>query len=356
VETNPNLQGSNKNLSMKNTIRLSQKNLFAGIFFSILEKYSGYSANKYIKVSKSTLVKDLDNKRDTRFHHSIRVIKGKDKQLYVEKHLVFKYKNMKYLQFLNEIIMLDILTTYGNNLTISFPRLRSSRIERNSISMKLDFIKGKELDKKTSRNELITIIKNIAESYESLTRRLPMRVIKTLPKRTFAETITSYPIYLFVALVKDPKNISLYLDLSINYYLHVFEQISSEKKITYILAHRDLHGNNIIIKNKKIHILDNEISCLAEKYTDLAIMSRYYGFTQLLNYSLANNFEMKSFLRLSIYYTVQAIAFESKDNEFYEETKLYLYFLHTLEQKNNSFRYIPDRLINVIGKITKIGI
>ncbi len=314
---------------------LTKTNFLKGLFFSLMEKYTNpqyqkrvfsYQNHKPLKVYKEK----LDNINQS----LVAIFKLNKKKLLVKK-LSYKFHNLSYEHLLNEISMLIILNRSNRakvkNNTISFPRIYKIVRKEHEITFAREYIEGKQLSRYSPGIKIKTIISCI-DIFTKLTSQINVNEIKKLPKRSSLEISVTLPLYFIKALAKFPNNFANLISIFKEYYFNL--TISTIFRPTYVLSHRDLHSNNIILNKMSTYIIDPEICTLAEELTDLSIVSRIYmrelgakKINELLSYYLISSNDWRIFCRLTIFYTVQILATQKKQSLEYKEGLDYIDYL-----------------------------
>ena len=326
---------------------LSYSRVLKGKILNLLEKPLSSSRKD------DRFIKSFTDRADSKVNYTVDLCRDKGKEVIV-KRLAYKNKNLKYEQIRNEAALLSLMMELHDNnkesSAIVFPKLVKLEEKDHEIILEREYIRGKML-KDFSREKQVKILKICLDSLSHLSAHVYAK--NAFTKRTIPLQILSLPLYLALAILKEPKMSRNFLPLAFRYY---FERLGNWKISTYILAHRDLHPNNILVYTKngkeRIAIIDSEIAVVCEPQTDLAIIARYYlkdlGFNnlyKLLSSQLRNNSEKKSFISNSIFYAIQCIAIENKSDKFYENSKNYCTaLLHHLPEINNIIRQkVPQR-------------
>lgn len=251
---------------------------------------------------------------------------GKNRSVY--KKLLFKYKNLKYRQLQNEAQMLKFLEGIkSKKKNVSFPRLINFYDGKDRIELEREFIEGVPLSKIGKEDQLTVLIICLRFINSEVTALL--NKTETLPKRGYYYTLlTFFPVWL-IALLKHPKEIISFSRICGMFYVEKLSNIRLRK--AFVFSHRDLHSENILIQNKKTSVIDTEIALLTEPFTDLAIVARYYykslgkkRILSLIKSFTKNSVEVSSFKSLTIFYAVQCIAMENREDRFSKESLHYL--------------------------------
>lgn len=266
-------------------------------------------------------VKSYNEHADKKFSNWVGLFKrGTDK--YVVKHLKFKFKNLKYYQLRHEAEVLQTLAKIKpsevNGFRITFPQLYSLIEKNDSITLIRHYVSG------TSITELpIEEQKVILDAYIKGMRLINSQTIDSsidLPRIHNNRYATLFFVYIIQSIIKDWKNLKMYLSLGFDFYKNY---LLRKKQAKLCFAHRDLHDNNILVSGKNIYVIDLEVSEFTEEETDLAIIARYYlptlgiqKISELIKSNLSTRQMKHNFNFLTIFYSIQLIASE-KLNDFY---------------------------------------
>ncbi len=242
---------------------------------------------------------------------------------------------------------MNFRTKYKLNANIKFPRLIKLEEKNHEIILEREYLNGKNLSTFSIERQM-DVLQICLNSLEEISAKVKGSF--WLPKRTILFQILTLPVYLALAISKEPKMYKILLSLFSRYY---FERLRNCNNKIFVIAHRDLHENNILVYEKDgkelIAMIDPEIAAFCEQQTDLAIIARYYikniGFKnlyKLLSSRLKTKEDVGSFVCNSIFYSLQCMAVESRSDKFYKDSKAYcktlLYYLpkinNILSKKN----------------------
>lgn len=164
---------------------------------------------------------------------------------------------------------------------------------------------------------------------QELSLLIDQSAMDNLSRRSPKFLMWSFPFHFLAAVVKDIKNIRQYLRFFVLFY-----KLNPDFAQELVFTHRDLHPGNIIINGNQIAIIDFEIAALAEPETDLAIAVKFYAkkigpdLTKKLIFDFApDKKSRRTFLRLTIFYTLQLLAIEDSKRELYKDAQSYLTIL-----------------------------
>lgn len=242
--------------------------------------------------------------------------------------LEYSYKNLKYNQVLNEVEMLKLLNKLRKRTkaySIVFPKVYSMRTSKHRLTVTREYIKGKQFIELT-RQKKFTYLLNLVSAYRSLSRALTDEEISVLPKRSNTMLLLSFPLYFTVAMFRSESLRKTLVALAYSFYAHSFVLFLTRRKSEYVLTHRDLHSRNMLVSRKCLYVIDPEVSVLAQKETDLAIIARYFApelgipmVKKLLRNSLTTASEKHNFIRLAVFYTIQILATAQLNDRFYPQ-------------------------------------
>lgn len=348
---------------------LSNKNYLKGVFLNYLERLFGDRKYQWKFESGYKLIKKIKTQK-TIEDDSVGIYETKDQKKVLVKSLSYKYKNLAYLQLNHEAKMLLLLGTLAKKLKskkIGFPGLLSVVKNKGTLHIVSEYIDGKTLKNEKSPSKKMSSINSILDFFDLISDTLTEEEQSYLPKRYSVQNAFSYPVYLVAAVYKDIADVKRLARLTVKYYHHYFEGVSVHRK--YIISHRDLDPENILIRDKFLRIIDPEITVLADPVTDLATMCRYFidevgikDIEKLLSRRLRFREDKSKFIELTIFYTVQMLSTGEKNSYYYLQAKNYLKLLEKnilpfLEKDEKSFyEYLNKTGLILLLFINKIKI
>ena len=273
---------------------------------------------------------NISRAADNKLGYSVNFMQEK-KGKSIEKKLIYKHKNLKYHQMLNEASMLEVFSKFKASkkepYIVSFPKLKSFTVSKNLVTLRREYIEGSSIEN-LDTNSTIAILDSILKQL-NLGRATYFSKIKNFPIRGSFYLNFTFSFYVIRVCFKNFEDSILYMKALGEFYKLVSKNLFRKNK--YVLAHRDLHTDNILYRKKEVIVIDTEIASLAEDKTDLAIACRYFykkigrsGIERLLNKHAKSKIDRDQFLRISFYYTVQCLATESIHDKFFIEAKQYL--------------------------------
>jgi peptidoglycan/xylan/chitin deacetylase (PgdA/CDA1 family) len=331
---------------------LTTHNYIIGRINTIREGFYPKEIIEDINTKDFRLIKNMNAFADKGKNNSVNVYTGSKKEKYVMKSLSFRFKNLKYQQMINEASLLELLDKLNKNGTsdISFPKLISLEKKHNRMTLIREYLKGKRLSD-FSPSVKINVLNRCILLLKKLSFKLSKEEQRALPKRNKILLFIMFHFY-FVHLLLTKKTKLNYKKIFSVYVKH-FLTSSVFKKSIYILSHRDLDIHNILVDKNIINIIDPEVMTLAEPETDLAIVSRLYSDKvtkgQLLKLITDNVHDIPQFIRLSLFYTLQLLSQENKEDEYFIQAEKYIPLLFDFIIPN----LVTDKKINLTYTIRK---
>lgn len=326
--------------------------LVVGRVNSVFENNFGASQGvKQRRYGKYKLIKSFDKFSDQKFSNHVGLYKDPLGKKVIIRRFNYRFKNLKYFQILSEVNLLKLLNSVRNKQNIHFPKLIQLDQKKGEINLVREYFKGKRLNNFDSHTK-VKILKRCMDLLGTYSEELLKKTDFQLPKRSPLEMMLFTPFYFLKSVLKDKANFKLYVKLVLIFYKSCFSLNLFNGK--YVIAHRDLHSDNILINGKKIQILDPEVAMLAEEDTDLAIIARYYlseleeqDYMELIKSRVKDK---SSFLRTTIFYSFRLLDNESIEDKYFLEAKDYL---KTLSSKIlpalNTDRKSVSRAIKFLG-------
>lgn len=272
--------------------------------------------------------------------NSVGIYQNKNKEKVIIKSLSYKKNILAANQLRHEGTILNLLQSYeysSGTKKVKFPKLYEIIENPGSISLVMEFITGEPIAELTTATKL-TLLNDCVNTFEKVTAGVSSDLLAKLPKRTKLFMMTTFPGYLLMALRQNFELLNLLLKVTFQFYK--YSVISLFKQSKYILTHKTLHGDNIIVAEYSATIIDPQVCVLAEEFSEIAIIPKFYlkdaGIIEIKKFLLKflhSEDEVKNFFRLSIYYTVQTLALTGREYTDYNDAKKYLEILN-----NNLFK------------------
>lgn len=316
---------------------LTTKRFFEGQLLRLLNKEQ-FVQHSFPKIPGYILVKPLKEQTDSD-HNSIGIYKNRTGKQVVIKHLASQKNAMARYQLLNEKSMLELLGSLVSNqklapYKITFPQLLSFKQREKDMYLVMELVHGRLLRDETSEKKF-EVVQKCLRYMEVLSAEIPTELRSHLPRRSTWLQHLTLPIYVSIALAAKPQQFFLYSKMLWLYYTYAARALFT--KTQYVLAHKDLHQDNILLTRERITIIDPQVSVLSERFTDLAIVARLYlpelgtvKLKKLIRSFVKTDHERGAFIRLSIYFSFQLMAIKGVDHKFYEGA---ISHLSTLDKK-----------------------
>lgn len=203
-----------------------------------------------------------------------------------------RMKDLEYYYLKNELIISYLLwnkTTKIHSM-INFARPIDAIEGKNSFSVIFEYIEGKRLSEYT-RSRQMHIFNKIVNSLYSISKTLTDEDVKKITKRSKAFYLTSLGIYTVITLILHTSKAKQIVSAFLKSLIFLF----SIKVTHYVLAHRDLTPENIILKKSNIYLLDCQNTVLTLPGYDIAHLGIYsmvkdskeklISFAEFANYS-----------------------------------------------------------------------
>lgn len=213
------------------------------------------------------------------------------------KMVFFNKKNLQYFKLKQEVNIYRILNKVNYKTGINIPKFIFSSDFNNSSFLMTEYIKGKRLDSYSSESKAKLLIKAL-ESMQTLGKKLNQRERNHLTNRSVISLINLYPFTLILALMRRSNsrgNLIKGLPVVIK-NLNIFLKYNK-----LVLAHRDSHLKNFIVKESRVYVIDLETMGFTVPYYDIA-------------YTLEHEFEDMKFTKAVLDYLNKI----NKEDVFFE--------------------------------------
>lgn len=288
--------------------------------------------NFYAKNSSYSLPKIKDYKliktiklQEYPLYPSIGIYKNKTGDKIVVKSLQHRFKNAGYYQLHNEFKVMKYLLENIANKNITVPRPIKIIEENRRITMFYRYINAKSLQSHPI-NKTQIILQNILTELEKINIKPIKNSVENRSKFVIG---ISFPIYLIILLLKDPKNLKKYIFAFYNFYINYMFDIF--QPANYVFSHRDLHLDNVLVNLNKVFLIDPEVAVIAQGGTDQVILERntFELFGDRTNdlFTVFNTTNSRSINYLRLYYSLQMMAIRGKKDEDFLSSQKYFNFL-----------------------------
>ncbi|MEN9389788.1 MAG: hypothetical protein RLY61_872 [Candidatus Parcubacteria bacterium] len=280
-------------------------------YLSMSNILKGYLHPTFKPKTKSALPKKieewtLDKEVNTGVNFSTGIYKGAGGMVFV-KLWEGEIKNSHYYRLKNELTLYASLSAYSQDIgsTITVPRLIKELETHGKLIGIIEYIDGHSLNTATAEEK----IEHYTKVLEYLTNASDFISTgnTTLASRRAVDSLKLLPAYVLLSAYWHPKQILNLLTLTLFYLVNLRSVLSSKK---LVLAHRDLHLENIVISAGKTYLIDLEYMVMDIAYTDLAgtmrlESNRNKAFVQQLSEVYANDIKSAQFITKSISVLIQ---------------------------------------------------
>lgn len=299
--------------------------------------------DKYPEIPGYTLIKGI-RLQDHENPNSVGIYKSQKFGKVIIKHLQYTSDVLSLYQFQNEIHVQRLLneTRYADSDTVvQFPKVHQVIETEGQLVEVMEFVEGTVIDE-MDVNTQFEAVTNSLLALQSMNTQLDENTKRQLPKRSKYFMMLSISAYFLLTLKKYPEQ-SVFLSKFIYLYFK-YELRNLLKKTQYVLTHRALHAENIMMNDKQLTIIDPNNSMLSEEFSDLSIVARMYlskvgkeKVKSLIHNFLSKKQDVETFIKLSIYYPIQTMAITPKTDTHHQQSFAYLHFIndYLLENPNN---------------------
>ena len=252
------------------------QNLIAGLFLN----NQGLFMNKYPKrVGQYCLYKEIE-KVGSKKDFSICIYKDKYGKKVFAKAWNGKQKDFRYNTLINEIRACHTLNKVKNRMNaneafnrlhVNIPRLLDVYESKNQLIVFFSFEKG-ELATLTNTNTKIDAYLRSVEFLVKLGQAMTTKEKTVFSNRNLASYIFLYPLFLIKSITNFPEH-SWTLLRGVPIVAKAFYFLSLEQET--VLAHRDLHFNNMLVDGKTIVLIDFQYMVFTELVSDFAATYRH---------------------------------------------------------------------------------
>ncbi len=289
------------------------------------------------------LIKKLKSKKNS-FEQSPALFLDKSGKKVVIRQIPNDTHTLSFMQVNNEANILKMLSKnsplHTSGYKISFPKLIRFGKEKDRIFLIREYVEGKPV-RALSTEEQKKVLLSVLDAFRYINSSISQSDRKLLGIRKFYTFILTFPIYVFLTILKNPSLVMISLRLTFKYIYMTYSSLFEKKE--YVVSHRDLHSKNIIVKDKTISIIDSEIMVRAERFTDLAYILRFWfsllkkkDLEDIISLQVRSDKDKQNLLRLAIFYSFQLLAMVSSNHNEYRKTKNFLYYLDNLDMRRLS--------------------
>lgn len=251
------------------------------------------------------------------------------------KRLSYKRKNIEYYKIMNEANILETFENWrytGNGgFDVSFPKIKKIVRKNGELIIVQELIEGVDL-KSASIETKKSVIKNCLYAMKDLSLKIGCGARLGIRKVAPIFFLITFPFYWMKMIFRDPVRYSLHVKILSIFFRQIFSSWIFFPN--YIFAHKDLHSENVMVREKSIAILDLELCAFADEMTDLAIIAMHYqkeigleNIMEILTEFIKNDIQKKKFLALTSYYSVLTLATCKKEESDYLKAEEYLQVL-----------------------------
>lgn len=312
-------------------VALNNKRLLKAKLASYIFHYKSELWKSLMQASlKGKMASKLDDK--SRIQNVVTQYNG-DRYI-IKKTAKGKSVNFEVALIIHEAFMLRFLLKHSSKIrqkyNIRFPLFYGLRKNQHTYCLQREYVPGKTLNNFHKTFQLEALGKYL-EFLHELNLILKPADIKKLPKRGNFYLFLMTPFYMARLSIKDAALFFETLNLMLTFgYLWCKTVRSKELQ----LSHRDIHFQNLLVEKGELIVLDYESFCLSPKFTDIAITSRLLSeslslddIQSLISKFIVSRFDFMLFLKLTLFYSFQSLAFEKKNSKYYLQTKKYLHKL-----------------------------
>ena len=155
-----------------------------------------------------------------------------------------------------------------NKKDIAIPRYKTSILRNDLLSLVIQEVEGESILKRNI-SKRVEVYSKCIKFVRELGDKVNSEDLKLIGKRTVFQEVVMYPFLLAVSLHRNPKHFLLLLKGGKFFALNFLRILTNPR---YVLTHRDLHGENILVGDKKIYIVDWENARYADSYMEYVVI------------------------------------------------------------------------------------
>lgn len=277
----------------------------------------------------------LQSKQDS---SSSYVFRGKSGNKYFVKTVDFTNKReyeYKHLKKEAEFLKMFVKITKTQQSGIFFAYPVKFKEYKNQLIFVSKYIKSVDLEK-FPKSIKLDVFSSVLNYLEILTITSIEKNEFSLPKKSNLFIFFVFHYYFFSFIFRNPMQILIALKFGLVFYKSIIGT-GQIFKTNYVISHRDLHSNNILIAGKKTYLIDLDNCALCPANSDLAMFPGYFfnevSKNDILGFildRLSTNFMRKQFLYLLVFYFFLKQKTESRQSRFFVEQREYTEFIRSL--------------------------
>lgn len=269
----------------------------------------------------------------------------------VAKRVIYTVESMDSLYLQNEANILHILKSTKLNNKIH-PEYISFTKRKNESILITKYFEGEGLDKKNMETR-IKVVKNAYSLMRKASKKLEKSNFKNLPKRKPHYYLISFFINWMRVFIGNPQRTRQLIKYGLLFYLYYAPVIW--RRFDYGLVHRDIYPDNILYsrKNNELRIIDWESATVSDSLYDLAQLAMIYSaelthleLMTLLGEYLKDDTQRKRFIGLSIFNSIQILAYHKSQEQVYKDTENFMDYLVYKLKPNLIYKRALFEIIN----------
>lgn len=313
---------------MKSTFRLWQLPLlFLDTFLSRVTHRDFFDTET---VPGYSFVRNLQATKGKGYIKTTSIYTGADDKEVIVKRVQYTSKNIFYLQLKNEAKILYLFSRYLENqhkTPVRFSYFVDFMEKDGDIILIRECVSSVSAEGLSEGQK----VKNITQCFrflESAGKNLTQEEKVLISTRSNWIILVSFPVYCLGVFFKDRSFWQELWSLAWIFLKNFpYKGLFTPK---YVLTHRDLHMENILLTDDQLVIIDPEIAVFAEDGLELAMSMPAYQKHQgrqfvesLLENELSSFEKQKRYLAFTAYYIIQQLFLTKKNVEYYTEVKTY---------------------------------